>query len=59
MKSLKCKSKMFELYFIGIRSHWRFGGKKVTNLAVLWKDGIKWKRETLRILRPVRRQPVR
>lgn len=59
MESLKCKSKTFELYFIGIRSHWSFGGKKVTNLAVLWKDGMKGNRETLRILRPVWRSQVR
>lgn len=35
MEGLKCQSEMFELYFIGIRSHWRLGGKKVTNLGVL------------------------
>lgn len=59
MESFKCKSKMFELYFIGIKSHWRFGGKKVTNLSVLWKDGIKWLRETLRILKLVQKRSVR
>lgn len=37
MESLKCKSKMFELYFTGIRSNWKFGGKKVTNLVCFGK----------------------
>lgn len=40
MEGLKCYSKMLELYFIGVRSHWRFGGKKVRNLGVLQKNGM-------------------
>ena len=58
VESLKRQSKMFEFYFTGIRRHWRFGGRKVTNLGVLWQNGMKWHGGNLRVQRLIRRPAV-
>lgn len=55
LESLKCQSRMFELYFIDVRSHWKFGGRKVTNLGVLWQNEMQWHGENRRVQRLVRR----